>query len=191
MKSLDSAQVSIIIGVIGIFGVIIGALISGVFTLLSQRFLNQKQRELFAHQKEQDNKNRKITALEDLMALMEDQATALADVWGFIRDPSRAPFLGDFPLSAWDVLKRKGYRRKVWSTVNSPTFGAIATYARANKKLLSSIVEKEPLHSLDEESRATLNAECKATADLLSTVLEEIITRISQLNDTDHDPDDG
>ena len=123
-----------------LFGVLIGGGIGFIAAmgaaLITQIYTSRRHKKQLAHEREQGNRNRQTGALEDLMTLMEDQATALADLWGFIRDPDRYPFLGKFPEDAWEVLKEKGYRRKIWST-NSQTFKAIAEYARNNSALLS------------------------------------------------------
>ena len=82
-----------------LIGIVIGSGIAGVFTLLAQVLSNYRQKKLFAHdleirkqqfahEKEQEIRGRRTAALNDHRMQLQEQETALRNVWGYICHPS-------------------------------------------------------------------------------------------------------
>ena len=197
MDFFDSPQASVIIGALG---VIIGSIVAGAFTLLAQILSNWRQKKQFAHdlevrqkqfahERDQENRGRRTTALADLQLLLEDQKTALQDLWGSIINPDTHPYLTFSPEDAWKVLKEKNYRIKVWP-VNLPLSKAIIEYAVQTDKLLLFLRQQEQsgklaarrTNALDETLRAEVDLNFRAAATPLSTAIAETGRLMSELN---------
>ena len=194
MKFLDSPLATVIIGVIG---VIIGSIISGVFTVLSQRFSNQRQeRQLahdlevrekqLAHEREQEIRGRRTAALADLHMLLEDQAAALQGLWGCIRNPDRST-----ANKARRVLDDKSYRRKLWP-INLPASKAINEYAEKTHDLLSFLHHNEmeftylwadEIPPPDHKLCYAVEQKIESALTSLGTAIKEVTNLTSELND--------
>ena len=180
------------------FGVIIGALISGVFTLLAQRFATRRQKEQFAHdlqvrreqcshEKEQEIRGRRTEALAELQILLEAQSAALENLWGWIHNPHMLPELTVSPKDAYNVLRERGYRIKLWP-INVPISQAVNEYAPAIHELrkrlkgakLNELVAGDNVN-LDVEG--DLEQQFQAAAKPLETALKETAILMSELND--------
>lgn len=161
-----------------LFGAIIGGGIgvigAAAVALITQTFTSSRHKEWLAHERDQGNRNRLTGTLEELMVLVEDQATAVQDLLDFMNDPHGHPFLGNFPENACKVLEERGYRKKLW-VANPQTKKAIHAYASGISALLPSVRQNQPL------------AELGATADLLSTAMQRIAIQTSELNGIAHD----
>ena len=187
-------------------GVITGAIIAGGFAIIVQLFANHRQnkqlahdleirQKQFAHEREQDNRGRRTAALVDLQGLLEEQASALQDLWGFMCNP--APHHRPDPdiavkeaEEARDVLLKSNYRKIVWP-INDPETEALHEYADKVRKLLAFVRQQEEIGTLrasdipvlNEELRATVGQDFKAVAELLSSALKQISNLTSELND--------
>ena len=125
-------------------GIIIGAILAGLFSLLGTLITltvqgrrmkaqlendaavrkEQFQHDLesrsaqFDHEAEQEIRGRRTEALGELQELLERQKDALTDVWGIYRS-GNAQLRGDLKqLPQLGVLVNKEYRAKLWA-INS------------------------------------------------------------------------
>ena len=60
-----------------------------------------------------NNRDRRVAALDDLQPLLDEQATALGDLWGFLMNPAVRPYVTISPEDAWKVLKAKKLSQEV------------------------------------------------------------------------------
>ncbi len=190
-----------------VFGIIIGSFIAGVFTLLAQIFAERRQKKQFvhdsqarhdqfahdlevrqkqfSHEREQEIRGRRTAALTDLYMLLEAQATALQDLWAFIRNPQMRSELTIPPKDAWTVLRDRGYRIKLWP-INVPMTRALNEYVTAIHELFNLLIglkvsalvaggdvnlDVKLVGDLDQRFQAAskpLRAALKETADLMS-----------------------
>ena len=193
-------------------GVIIGALIAGVFASLAQVFATCRQkkqfahdsqarqdqfahdlevrREQFSHEKEHEIRGRRTAALADLQILLEAQVTALENLWGFILNPQVRPDLTIPPEDAWTVLRDRGYRIKLWST-EDPVTKAIDEYATEIHMLLLyqslghpdvQALVEGKLKKLDEQRVTALDQQFQEASKTLAIALKETANLMSELN---------
>ncbi len=181
------------------FGIIIGSFIAGVFALLAQIFAERRQkkqfahdlevrREQFSHEREQEIRGRQTEALADLCMLLEAQATALGNLWAFIRNPQMRPELTIPPKDAWTVLRDRGYRIKLWP-INVPLTKAVNEYGTKIHKLFERLIDPQVSAlvagddvNLDVKLVGDLNQRFQAASKPLSTALKETANLMSELN---------
>ena len=186
----------VLVAIIGTLGVIIGALIAGLFTWFAQRSETRRQnkqfahdfnvrREQFAHEREEEIRGRRTEALADFQILLEAQATALGNLWGFIQNPQH-PALKKLLEDAWTVLRSRGYRKKLWP-IDVPITKAVNEYVDAIDKLLNdpkvrALVAGDDVKP-DPKVVDDLNRQFQAASDRLKTTLKETANLMSELND--------
>ena len=181
-------------------GVVTGATIAGAFALVVQLFANYRQnkqlahdlevrKNQFVHEREQEIRGRRTAALADLQMQLEEQGSAVQDLWGFVCHPDL-----HYPKSsaeeAWQVLFRKSYRRNVWP-IEYPAMGALAGYSRKVRELLMFLGQQEDfdalwkgeISALDEGLRGAMNEKFNEIATVLNTVTMEVTELTAKLND--------
>lgn len=196
MDFWDSPHAGVFIGAIG---VVIGSTIAGAFSILGQVLSNQRQKkgfahdlqlrkEQFAHERDLANRDRRMAALDDLQLLLDEQAIALGDLWGYLLDPSLRPYITLSPAEAWKVLREKNYRRRLWP-INLPLSRAINVYSEKMEALFRFLNQQDiadlcagRIHQLDENTFFSVNPNFKAATTPLSAARKEVINLMSELN---------
>ena len=185
------------------FGVIVG----GALTLFTQAWRQKKQfaydrevrekqlaydrelrQEQFTHEREQEIRGRRTAALAALQVLLDEQATALEDLWGFIENPDVRPHLRMSPADALKVLQGRSYRRHLWATHLSSS-QAINEYAAKTADLLLLLKQQDfadlsvgDIPAIDEQLHDTAMSKFKAVAPFLATAQKEINDLMTLLN---------
>lgn len=172
-----------------IIGGVIAIVAATATSLITQIFASRRHKSQLAHDREQEIRGRRTTALEDLLFLLEEQVAALQDLEGFLNDPNVRPHLKISPEEAWKTLKERNYRRKLWPR-NIPLSRAINEYATKTEELLSSLRQQEiaelcagKINCLNKETRIAVRPKFQEAITPLSTARKETINLISELND--------
>ena len=182
-----------------------GPSIAGAFAVLAQVLSHQRQKKQFAHdlkirqkqfahERDQNNRDRRMAALDDLQLLLDEQATALGDLWGFLlwgflMNPAVRPYVTISPGDAWKVLKAKNYRRRSWP-MNLPLSKAINEYADKMEELFRFLGQQEiadlcagKIPCLDEKTYAAVEPNFQTATMPLGVARKEVVNLMSELND--------
>ena len=168
-------------------GIIIGSGIVLASNILVLVFANWRQKKQFVHEREQEIRGRRTTALADLHMLLEDQADALRDLRGSVSNCD-----GSTAGKAQSVLYGKKYRRRLWPVINSPASESIDEYAEKSHELLSFLYFQEydfgllwegQIPDLSQEIRHTVDLRIESALTSLGIAIKEVTSLTCELND--------
>ncbi len=168
-------------------GVIIGAILAGVFSLIGgwttlfiqgRRMEKQlehdaKARESqFAHDRQQEIRGRRTDTLAELQEALEEQAEALVWLRTNYKN-NKSQLRGEIEKSdRWVTLYSKQYRKKLWPC-NATLTRNINKFAEEWHELQSEIVRSP---------QADLMSRFRATEDALSAAIGELPRLMSRIN---------
>lgn len=165
------------IGVVGALGV----------ALITQIYTTRRHRERLRHEKAQEIRDRRTSALTDLCLLLEEQKAALNDLRDCISDPDKPT-----GYDAWQILDEKGYRHKSWWATDVSAREAIDEYAKKSHELSSFLHNHEDdighlwtgdVPALSHSLHSTIEQKIEAALTLLDAATEEVINLTSEIND--------